>query len=668
MKNSLLLLTLLPLLSFGQTRTNVSNWKQTISKGRYAVVQDAYISSDFNSDWENNVIYKNEKYITRRVGTSDCPNALMRGYYPDLFDVKMERWLSNSIITIVPERLESTIYYDVGYHYYGELVNLEDVFFADSYGDVDSNTQWSETIKRRQNNLVFKVIGYKMADEVFSNGQKISIPEEAWAPYPLTTSDVIPYSETYFDLKEMQRNAGSGDTLVIEKYGMHLSSEIAKLSRLKRLEVKYERFTDFDYYGNPYQNPLSSAIGKLTSLKELELSWCTGLPNVIGKLYNLEKLILNSPSSTWGIGEIGKISKLKELYIEFAENLTSLPPEIGQLSNLEKLTVKNCALGSLPLEIGQLTKLKYLDLWENQLKSIPSEIGNLAELEYLDLEYNRRLNSLPPEIFKLKNIETLNVADFGFEKAFPIIQKAMEYPDTITRLNLSGCKIYSLPFNIEFFSNLIHLDLSATGLTSLPMEIGQLTSLETLNLSSNELTYLPTEVGDLKSLKSLNLKNNKLTSIPQEIFRLKNLEELDLDYELSGFESAYFLIQKALVSPDTVSKLNLSGLDLAFIPSEIGQLRNIRHLDLSDNQLSELPSAIGQLTMLERLDLSYNSLTSLPAEIGQLSKLNILDLSNNQIPVLPPIIGQLGGLSELNISFNRLTTLPAVIGQLSKLQ
>ncbi len=114
--------------------------------------------------------------------------------------------------------------------------------------------------------------------------------------------------------------------------------------------------------------------------------------------------------------------------------------------------------------------------------------------------------------------------------------------------------------------------------------------------------------------------------------------------------------------------LDLSGLGLTSLPTEIGKLTNLAHLNLGNNQLTSLPPEIGQLTRLERLWLSNNQLTSLPKEIGNLTNLTVLVLANNQLTSLPEEIGQLTNLTLLSLNDNQLTSLPKEIRNLTNLK
>lgn len=118
--------------------------------------------------------------------------------------------------------------------------------------------------------------------------------------------------------------------------------------------------------------------------------------------------------------------------------------------------------------------------------------------------------------------------------------------------------------------------------------------------------------------KIMNLSGQGLSKLPSMVLENSALEELD------------------------VSNNNLTGA----LPSQIGQLRNLKKLNASNNQMTGIPAEIGQLTKLEELNYSGNQITGLPNEIANLKNLRVFNLSGNQYSVqdLVGIKRQLPGL------------------------
>ena len=112
---------------------------------------------------------------------------------------------------------------------------------------------------------------------------------------------------------------------------------------------------------------------------------------------------------------------------------------------------------------------------------------------------------------------------------------------------------------------------------------------------------------------------------------------------------------------------NLSGL----IPSELGDLERLQLLYLNNNQLiGEIPTELGQLAELRFLALSTNQLSgSIPPKLGDLERLEWLHLySNHFVGEIPAEIGKLGALGQLNLYDNNLTgSIPLELGKLTNL-
>ena len=80
----------------------------------------------------------------------------------------------------------------------------------------------------------------------------------------------------------------------------------------------------------------------------------------------------------------------------------------------------------------------------------------------------------------------------------------------------------------------------------------------------------------------------------------------------------------------------MNGNKLTSLPSQIGELINLKSLYLDDNQLTSLPVEIGQLKSLQYLSLYQNPMTKLPNEIGALENLQYLELESSQLMSVPP--------------------------------
>jgi internalin A len=161
-----------------------------------------------------------------------------------------------------------------------------------------------------------------------------------------------------------------------------------------------------------------------------------------------------------------------------------------------------------------------------------------------------------------------------------------------------------------------------------------------------------------KQLTVLYLNGNELAELPSEIGQLTNLRVLRLvDNHLTRLPPDI----AQLTNPGL---LDLSGNPLRQLPPEVVRVTSLRDLYLARSQLTDLPTEIAQLKYLRQLFLGNNALTTLPKEINRLVNLRHLDLSNNRLTELPPEIGQLTKLESLLLNGNQLAGLPQELAQL----
>lgn len=107
--------------------------------------------------------------------------------------------------------------------------------------------------------------------------------------------------------------------------------------------------------------------------------------------------------------------------------------------------------------------------------------------------------------------------------------------------------------------------------------------------------------------------------------------------------------------------LELSGVNLSVLPTELFKLDKLKSLDLSNNQIKIIPSAIKKLKELRYLDLSKNSIKYFPKEILELSKLETLVIDSNNIKKIPNEILLLKSLKKLSVLSNPIEFPPPEI-------
>lgn len=137
----------------------------------------------------------------------------------------------------------------------------------------------------------------------------------------------------------------------------------------------------------------------------------TVLPEVVGRLENLEVLDISQ------------------------NELNVIHPAIGRLKKLRVLRLRNNFLCEIPEEIGQLRNLEVLDLSFNSLKKLPASFSNLHNLRELNV-YANNLSCLPGELAQLSKLEYLNIGNFDIKRTDP---------ETIERFDLRRNHFEVLP-------------------------------------------------------------------------------------------------------------------------------------------------------------------------------------------------------------------------------
>jgi len=171
-----------------------------------------------------------------------------------------------------------------------------------------------------------------------------------------------------------------------------------------------------------------------------------------------------------------------------------------------------------------------------------------------------------------------------------------------------------IPDNIFKLKNLETLDLGFNAIREVSPQIGKLVNLKTLMLPSNRITHLPEELTQLKQLNELNLSANPLKNLPKSFVTMTQLEYLsfgDMKIDLTEIYPEVFHLKN-------LKKLSLSGNKLNAIPPQISALSKLETLFLSNNKIEHFPKEFYQLNTIE--DIYLRGIPFSPEEVIKLDQ------------------------------------------------
>ncbi|MBU0721657.1 GNAT family N-acetyltransferase [bacterium] len=205
------------------------------------------------------------------------------------------------------------------------------------------------------------------------------------------------------------------------------------------------------------------------------------------------------------------------------------------------------------------------------------------------------------------------------------IDESIQSPQEITRLDLSGNNLRSLPESIGILSHLLVLNLSNNKLNSLPEVMKNLSRLSNLDIRRNSFTQLP-DILEHIPLRSLNASSNKISDI-SVLAQCPSLRVLDLSSNL------------------------LENIDNVFAPDN-----ELRTLNVSSNYIKDMKNAFSSLTKIVRLNLNGNLITEIPHAIGVLGEIEELDITDNRLQTIDEAFFALD-VERVDLSSNRLSSL-----------
>jgi Leucine-rich repeat (LRR) protein len=363
----------------------------------------------------------------------------------------------------------------------------------------------------------------------------------------------------------------------------------ANLEGLDLSTLKWKMLSLNGNYQDVFDETLADRLSTMTSLKELNLLQYTYTNSpTLTKLRQISTLGIVYMQHSPGVqlfDQLAGLGKLRHLLISSISDTTQRLAVLEKLTQFESLELRHLpVLKSHPEVLQAFSRyhnLRSLNLTGNDLTQFPDIFSNLQQLKALTIRNNDlQSGKLPPSIFKLSNLSTLD---------------------------LSSNNLAELPEFPYKFRKLKSLNLSYNKLKQLPEAILKLNHLETLQASSNQISILPVSGWEsLNQLKTLALDNNQITSFPAGVQNI-----------------------------GTLSVLNLKNNLISTMPEPENTNYRLQKLYLSNNQLKNLPEQIGKYTLLQELEAGHNKLTHIPSATAQLENLKVLNLENNEVSALP---------------------------------
>ncbi|ATS50174.1 HpaF protein [Xanthomonas citri pv. fuscans CFBP 6996] len=235
----------------------------------------------------------------------------------------------------------------------------------------------------------------------------------------------------------------------------------------------------------------------------------TTLPDAIGRLDALQRLVLINTGLESLPDSLGQLHQLRHLQVAYA-GLKKLPPSLTRLPRLNTLVLTGMPLEELPADLGRMQRLRRLILNYGHYERLPASVTQLGQLTKLSISSSSHLRELPENIGIMQGLRALEVS--------------------------SNSKLEQLPGSITQLGRLEELDLSSNSrLVQLPEDISQMRGLTKLSLKHcAALRQLPDSVGDLAQLQLLDLRYTGLQTLPQCLARLPATCEIKVADRLSN--------------------------------------------------------------------------------------------------------------------------------------
>ncbi|GFP89252.1 LRR receptor-like serine/threonine-protein kinase hsl2 [Phtheirospermum japonicum] len=441
---------------------------------------------------------------------------------------------------------------------------------------------------------------------------------------------------------------------------LNLSSNLF-VGDMPDFRVPFLNLTILDLSFNNFSGEIPVSFVNLNRLQFLSIAQNLlngSIPEFLSNLTDLTQLLVagNPYRPSQLPRNIGRLTKLEELWASYANLIGDIPDSIGNLVSIRNFDVAHNNLeGKIPDSIGDMINVVQIELWENQLSGeLPDTFANLTSLLRFDASVNNLRGKIPVSLVGL-GLEALAIRDNFLEGEIPEILASNKvlYDLRLFNNSLSG----TLPQSLGLNSDLQHIDISTNNLEGpLPPGLCRRKKLMRLLIFRNRFSgQIPDSYGECDTLTRVRIHENELSGVvPRGLWGFSELSHLELtNNKLQGPVPASISGAKGL------QQLLISGNKFSGeLPAEICDFRELGRLSAGDNHFSgELPWCINRLSSLQELHMQGNNFSGeIPKNITGLGELVQLDLSKNQLSgTIPVELGSLPRLTYLNISNNMLS-------------
>lgn len=320
--------------------------------------------------------------------------------------------------------------------------------------------------------------------------------------------------------------------------------------------------------------------------------------------------------------------------------------------NLTVLRLNNLKLRNYPNTFKNLKNLEHLDLSCNRIYSIIRTgviyIEFPKSIKILNLSKNT-ISIVPSTIYSLSNLEELYLDNNPINH----ISIQIENMTSLKKLSIVNSNISTLPHT--FCKNLVCCDFSGTFIQQLNCTFTSLVNLERLILANCKINLIDSTIGNMKKLTVLDLTRNYISEVPDSLYTLENLREFSL------FKNNLIKFDPPIGLMPNLTLLNIADNQLTEFSIGLCHCKSIEYLDIGINDITIIPSEVGNLINMKTFKLSFNMINQIPSELRNLEKLRTFYITDNILTDLPPVFDGLKSLVRLNISNNRITLLPVNI-------